>query len=211
MSLYAENKGGGFTLTPSGSHLGVCYRIIDLGTQKVEYMGTSKFQHKVMFAWELHITDDDGRAVRMDDDRPFSIFKNYTLSWSDKATLRQDLQSWRGKPFTQEELNRFDLKNVLGAWGMVNVIERQGQNGKTYANVSGITPVPSIIRQQGLPQRINKLELFTLSNPDIEMFSTFSDNLKAKIQASPEWQKRNATLPQSEVVVNDLGDDEIPF
>jgi hypothetical protein len=211
MSFYVENKGGGFDPCPTGIHLANCYRIIDLGTQKIEYMGQSKFQHKVMFAWELHITDDNGNQVKMNDGRPFSIFKNYTLSWSDKSNLRQDLQSWRGKPFTQEELNRFDLKNVLGAWGMVNVIERQGQNGKTYANVSGITPVPSMIRQQGLPQRVNKLELFTLSNPDMEMFNSFSDNLKQKISSSPEWQKLSVKEPQKEYSAFADTDEEIPF
>jgi hypothetical protein len=52
----------------------------------------------------------------MRDGRPFAMFKNYTLSWSEKANLRLDLQSWRGKPFTQEEMRRFDLETILGAW-----------------------------------------------------------------------------------------------
>jgi hypothetical protein len=208
MSLYAENKGGDFERAPTGSHLGRCYRIVDLGTQKTEFQGTVKFQHKVMFGFELSIISDGGSSVKMRDGRPFAIFKNYTLSWSDKATLRQDLQSWRGKPFSQDELNRFDLKNVLGQWGMVNVIERAGANGKTYMNVSTITPVPAMIRQQGMPQGINKLEMFTLSNPDMEMFNTFSENLKAKIASSPEWQKLSQAQPTPSYA-ND--DEEIPF
>jgi hypothetical protein len=125
----------------------------------------------------------------MNDGRPFGIFKNYTLSWSEKANLRLDLQSWRGKPFTQEEMRKFDLKNVLGAWCMLNVIERQGTDGNMYANVNGVTPVPAMIKQNGLPTAVNKNELFKIDEPDMEMFNGFSENLKKKITSSPEWEK----------------------
>jgi len=212
MSLYAENAGGDFERCPIGNHLGRCYRIIDLGTQKTEYMGTPKFSHKVMLGWELFCTDDNGQQVRMRDGRLFAIFKNYTLSWSEKANLRLDLQSWRGKPFSPEEMKRFDLKNVLGVYGMINVIERQGQNGKTYANVSSLTPVPSVVRQNGLPTAVNKLEFFNISEPNMDLFNSFSENLKTKISSSPEWQKRSVQAqPQNDYSAFADTDEEIPF
>lgn len=211
-----EDKGGNFERCPSGMHLARCYRIIDLGTQKSEYMGQVKYLHKVMLGWEIHGTDDAGKPLKMNDGRPFGIFKNYTLSWSEKANLRLDLQAWRGRPFTQEEMRKFDLKNVLGAWCMLNVIERPGQDGKTYTNVNGVTPVPAIIKQNGLPEPVNKNELFNLTEPDMAMFETFSENLKTKIKASPEWQKleSKAAAPASAPaatggVEEDM--DDIPF
>ena len=42
-----------FELTPAGSHVAVCYRIVDLGTQLIEYNGETKKQHKIMVGWEL--------------------------------------------------------------------------------------------------------------------------------------------------------------
>ena len=51
MSFIVEDKGGDFERCPSGMHLGRCYRIIDLGTQKSEYMGQVKYLHKVMLGW----------------------------------------------------------------------------------------------------------------------------------------------------------------
>lgn len=188
MSFFVEDKGG-FEVTPTGLHLARCYRIVDVGTQKSEYKGQVKFLHKIMIGWEILGTDEDGQPIRMKDGRPFAMFKNYTMSWSEKATLRGDLQSWRGKPFTQEELRRFDLKTVLGAFCMLNVIERQGNDGKMYVNVAGISPVPAMIKQAGLPAAVNKNEIFNLSEPDMELFESFSDNLKNKIKASPEGQK----------------------
>ena len=216
MSFIVEDKGGNFERCPSGMHLGRCYRIVDLGTQKSEYMGQVKYLHKIMIGWEIHGTDDAGKPIKMQDGRPFAIFKNYTLSWSEKANLRLDLQSWRGKAFTQEEMRKFDLNNVLGAWCMLNVIERDGQNGKVYANVDGITPVPSIIKQNGLPAPINDNEIFNLQNPNMEIFAKFSDNLKAKITSSPEWEKLQNKSPDmaraaAAAAPSDDEDSDIPF
>lgn len=217
MSFYVEDKGGNFERCPPGMHLARCYRIIDLGTQKSEYMGQTKYLHKVMLGWEIHGTDDAGQPLLMKDQRPFAIFKNYTLSWSEKANLRLDLQSWRGRPFSQEEMQKFDLKNVLGAFCMLNIIERPGKtDGKMYTNVDGVTPVPSIIKQNGLPQGVNKTELFNLTDPDMTMFETFSDNLKAKIKSSPEWQKlerqmSGAGAPAAAPAAAADEDDDIPF
>lgn len=217
MSFYVEDKGGNFERCPPGMHLARCYRIIDLGTQKSEYMGQTKYLHKVMLGWEIHGTDDAGQPLLMKDQRPFAIFKNYTLSWSEKANLRLDLQSWRGRPFSQEEMQKFDLKNVLGAFCMLNIIERPGKSdGKMYTNVDGVTPVPSIIKQNGLPQGVNKTELFNLTDPDMTMFETFSDNLKAKIKSSPEWQKlerqmSGGSAPAAAPAAAADEDDDIPF
>jgi hypothetical protein len=215
MSFYVEDKGGNFERCPSGMHLARCYRIIDLGTQKSEYMGQVKYLHKVMIGWEIHGTDDNGQPLKMNDGRPFAIFKNYTLSWSEKANLRLDLQSWRGKPFSQEEMRKFDLKAILGAWCMLNIIERPGKtDGKMYTNVDGVTPVPAIIKQNGLPQPVNANELFNLQTPDMTMFETFSDNLKAKIKSSPEWEKlqsKGAPAPEREPGSDDDIDEDIPF
>ena len=101
---------------------------------------------------------------------------------------------------------------------MLNVIERAGQNGNTYSNVDKVTPVPSMIKQNGLPQAVNKNEIFNLQEPDMAIFETFSDNLKAKITASPEWQKlqkgndyqRNAIAEANTPQAREE-DDDIPF
>jgi hypothetical protein len=212
MSFIVESSGN-FERCPSGMHLARCYRIIDLGTQKSEYLGQVKFLRKIMLGWEIHGSDEQGNPLKMNDGRPFAVFKNYTLSWSEKANLRLDLQAWRGKPFTQEEMRKFDLKNVLGAWCMLNIIERQGQNGNTYSNVDGVTPVPSVIKSNGYPEAINANEMFNLQEPDMKLFEGFSDHLKAKITASPEWQKLQGQ-PQAESTSSfssSVEDDNIPF
>lgn len=211
MGFYVEDKGIEFENCPPGVHLARCYSIIDLGTQKSEYMGQVKFQPKIRIAWEIHGTDDDGQPVRMKDGRPFAVFRQYTRSWSNKSNLRLDLQSWRGKPFSEIEMKRFELDKVLGLWCMLNVIEREGQDGKIYANINGVTPVPNVIKQSGLPEGINPTEQFDMREPDMSVFEGLSKSLKNKIMDSPEWAKISNKPSVQTGFSDEPQDDPIPF
>ena len=218
MSFFVENTApsGDFKQVPAGLHLGRCYRIIDLGTQRSEYDGQEKHQRKIMLGWELHGKDDEGEELVTERGDPLAIFKNYTLSWSEKANLRIDLQNWRNKPFTDAEMRRFDIQTILGAWCMLTVIPRPGKNGKMYSNVKGVAPVPSVIKSAGLPPAINPNQVFRIAEPDFEMYENFGKGLKAMIESSPEWQALQGKKPAPQPVkapssgFDDMEDD-LPF
>lgn len=222
MSFIVENTApaGDFKAVPAGLHLARCYRIIDLGTQRSEYEGVEKHQRKIMLGWELHGKDDEGNELVTERGDPLAIFKNYTLSWNDKANLRIDLQNWRNKPFTETEMRRFDIQSILGAWCMLTVIQRAGKKpGKTekmYANVKAVSPVPSVIKTAGLPPAINPNQVFRLAEPDFELYDTFGKGLKAMIEASPEWQAIQGKKPAQNASnaassgFDDMADD-LPF
>ena len=207
--IVEQNTESNFKPVPAGSHLGRCWRIIDLGSQKVEYMGETKVQRKIMIGWELFGEDTDGTPLKTDDGKLMSIFKQYTLSWSENANLRKDLQAWRGKAWTDAEASRFDLKAVLGAYCMLNVIVTS-KNGKTYSNVDGIAPVPAMIKSSGLPDGVNKAQLFTIADPDMDVFDSLSNHLKQKIEGSPEWKSKGQLKTSAPSGFDDM-DDEIPF
>ena len=213
MALIAKESGGGtFTPVPPGMYLARCYRIVDLGTQKSEYLGQVKNLQKVMLQFEVHGEDDEGKPLLTAKGEPMSISKNFTLSLAEKATLRKDLQTWRGKEFTADELKGFQLDNVLGAWAMIAITKAMGNNGKEYTNIANINSVPKAMKAS-LPQGHNKCAAFYLDSPDMEMFETFSDNLRAKIEQSPEWQSRGkqSTKESSKDSGFDDMDDDIPF
>jgi hypothetical protein len=117
MALNASAKGGS-SMEPiePGLYKATCYQVLDLGTHP-GFKG--KLQHKIMITWEipeLRIdVPEDSDSPHAGKDMPRVVGKEYTLSLSDRATLYKDLTSWRGKPFTDEELQAFDLFNVLGA------------------------------------------------------------------------------------------------
>lgn len=190
MSLVAKASASGtFTPVPPGTYLARCYRIVDLGTQKSEYLGTIKHLPKVMLQFEVHGEDDQGNPLVTSKGEPMTISKNFTLSLAEKATLRKDLVSWRGRDFTKTELDGFELKNVLGAWAMIAVTKTLGNNGKEYTNIANINTVPKQFKQN-LPEAFNKTAIFSIAEADMELFETFSDGLKSKIMSSPEWQER---------------------
>jgi len=217
MGLVAKaTSGSNFVPVPAGMHLARCYRIIDLGTQKTTWQGTEKHLPKVMLQFEVHGNDESGKPIVTAKNEPMTISKNFTNSLGEKATLRQDLKSWRGRDFTQAELNGFELKNVLGAWAMITVATSLGQDGKEYTNITNINPVPSMVKQAGLPEGFNKTGVFWIEEPDMEMFETFGDGLKKKIESSPEWQNSKNTMYQKEQMAGaksgfeDMVDD-VPF
>jgi hypothetical protein len=189
-----------------------------MGTQKSDFQGQVKHLQKVMLQFEVHGEDDNGKPLVTAKGEPMSISKNFTLSLAEKATMRKDLQAWRGRDFTPEELRGFELKNVLGAWAMITASKAVGNNGKEYTNIVSINPVPVAIKKAGMPEGFNKLAMFVISNPDMELFETFGNGLKEKITSSPEWRARNggqeqtpARKPTNTGSGFDDMDDDIPF
>lgn len=188
MSITATNKGGDIVLPPSGNHIARCYSMIHIGTIEDEYMGEKKKMNKIRISWEssneLH-TFDESKGPQ-----PFSVSKEYTLSMNDRATLRKDLESWRGKEFTDEESASFDVTKVLGKFCMVNVIHKKSTAGKDYAAITSITPMPKGIPE---PKPINPIFEFSFEQFDSKKLESLPDWIKTKIKSSDEY--RNVIQP----------------
>ncbi len=106
MGLIAKTTGGSdMTPAPEGTHLARCVQVVDKGTQVSDFY--KKAYHKVMIGWELpeELNPDD-------ENLPYLVWGHYTVSLSDNANLRHMLESWRGKRFTAEELDGFNLRNI---------------------------------------------------------------------------------------------------
>lgn len=172
MGTTAKASGGDFPKAPVGTHIARCYQVIDLGHQKIVWQGKEKWQPKVMFSWELC-------NELMEDGRPFSVSNRYTLSLAEQSVLRPSLESWRGKPFTEEELAGFDVKTVLGAYCMLGVVHNTS-DGKTYANVSAILPLP---KGMAKPPAVNPNVYFNIDSDDPE---TLPEWLKNTVNKSRE-------------------------
>lgn len=171
-------------LPPAGNHLAICFQVIDLGTQKEEFKGEVKFQRKIRISFEL---PEEKKKFKEDDiEKPYVISKEYTLSLGKKANLRHDLESWRSKGFTEEELKGFDLAKLLGAPGYVQVIHKTSGKGNDYAVVNSITSKPKSV--QAPPLTNPKLE-FSLSEFSQSIFDSLPDFLKEKIKKSPEYNE----------------------
>jgi hypothetical protein len=214
MGFIAKDSGGGnFKRVPSGAYIGRCYSLIDLGTQLTSGQYGDKLQHKLRIGWELFGEDEQGNPLTVNMDgktMPMTISKSYTVSLHEKAGLRRDLVAWRGKDFTNEELNGFELKNVLGQWAMISVVETEN-NGQTYTNIANINPVPASIKKNGLPEAHNETKIFDINDPDMDLFESFSENLQNKIKKSPEWERLHGSSPSSTGADFSDMESDIPF
>lgn len=208
MGFIATDAGGegNFKRVPAGAYIGRCYSLIDLGSQLTDGQFGKKIQHKIKIGWELFGEDDQGNPLTVDVDgveMPMTISKNYTVSLHEKANLRKELSAWRGRDFTDEEAKAFDVSKLVGAYGMVNVTTSEN-NGKTYSNVAGLTPIPSALRN-AKPLPVHKEVIFNLDDPDMMIFETFYDKLKEQIRLSPEW------CGEKQPDFSGMPDDGIPF
>jgi hypothetical protein len=133
MPIIAKASGSNFIPAPAGPHPSVCVDVVDLGTLEITYANQTKKQHKIDIVWQI--------SEEMDDGRPYRVKKRYTLSLHEKAGLRKDLENWRGRPFTDTELDGFDVETVIGVACLLNVIHN-ASGGNIYANVSTIMRLP---------------------------------------------------------------------
>lgn len=187
----SENGGGDFTPVAEGTHIARCVRVIDLGLQP----GSQQFpdaKMKVLFVWELptEMTEIDGEL------RPSLLMSRYTASLHKKSGLRGDLESWRGRAFTEAELKGFGLKAVLDVPCMITVVH--SADGK-YANVRSIAKMP---RGIPCPPRISELLYYEIEDGHNAVYHKLSEKLRATIDigagarpASPQPQHAAAPAP----------------
>lgn len=185
MSIIARSKGEGqgYDPLPEGSHLAICYAVIDLGDQWSQAYG--KMNRKIRLMWEV-----PGETIVIDGKTmPRAIGKTYTLSLSPKSALLKDLQSWRGRPFNSQELDGFDLKDVLAKPCLIQVLHNPKPDGNgVYADVSAVMSIPKGMLQ-GKVAPVNPTIYFDLSDAScIQMINTLTDKTREMIMASQTWQ-----------------------
>lgn len=179
MSLIASTVSEDFELTPAGTIAAICWRVIDLGTQQSNWEGQVKRAKKIAISWELP------SEKMADGTRVFSIHKRYTISLHEKATLRKDLEAWRGVPFTDEELRGFDISKLLGKACLLGIVHER-KDGKTFADITSILKLP---KGMPIPEPVNNPVRFDLSEFSQTVYDSFSESLKATIAKSPEYQE----------------------
>lgn len=208
MKLPKPSEGGNREPVPAGTHLGMCYRFIDMGTQKTEYQGQVKMTRRVMISW---LIPDE----LMSDGKPFSAHKTYTWSMHEKATLRHDLETWRGMAFTPEDFGKFDTKNLLGKPCMLSVTQETKPDGAVFSNVASVGKP-----MKGLPiPKLTEPTVYLSLEPgdfDQAAYETLGNGLKERIALSPEFKALGAKQTQEDYSDDSLSagadpSDDIPF
>lgn len=204
--MIAKETGGSFEVAPAGTHVARCFGLIDMGTQIDSFEGRKKSARKVSIRFELPMElQQNGEH----EGQPFQLSKTYTLSLHKKAGLRAALESWRSRPFTEEELKGFDLRKVMGAPCMISVIHNE--NGK--ANISSVS---AMVKGMQIPAQVNPSLYFSLDPEEFSetAFEALGDWFKGKIADSPEYKALKSGKPLSDAPDTEWGvdmDEDIPF
>lgn len=199
MLITAEGKE--FEQPPVGTAVARCYRILDLGTQEGTWKNKPIFRRQVHFTWEL---PNDLMSEGDHAGKPFATSKFYTASLSEKANLRKDLENWRGREFSPEELAGFDPRNVLGKACLLSLTK----NEKGKVRVTGVSGLP---KGMDVPKQVNPSIYFSLDDFSTSEFEALPEFFRELIAKSPEYQRKlNNTEEDLREPINDLKDD-IPF
>ena len=156
--IVSANEGSSYTPIEEGTYMAVCYGLIDIGDEYSEKF--DKCSPKFMILWELvgaGTITVDGKEINR------GVSQKYSKSLNAKSNLRKDLRAWRGREFTEEELKRFDMINILGAPCQIQIIN-QNSNGKVYSNIAAIMNLP-----KGMPKPMPTQEVVNWDFEDHEI------------------------------------------
>ena len=181
MAIIAK-AGGDFKPAPEGTWPAVCVDVVDLGIVQPKNP-TYKPQHRIQLRWVLDAEPANG------DGRPPMIVRSFGLSLNEKSNLRPFLEAWRGRAFTEAELEGFDVETILGANCQLQVLHRR-DNGKVYANVSSILPLGRGMKKMAVP-------------PDY--IRQVERDRRAQLEKAPDGP------PSDEVDYDTISDEDIPF
>jgi hypothetical protein len=203
-NIASDSGGGDFKPVPAGNHVGICSMVVGLGKQRINSaMFGESVKPQIYVAWELpheqmEWTDKDGNVRN----GPMRIGRSYTLSLHENAALRHDLESWRGRPFTEEERRGFDINKLASAPAMVNVTHEE-RNGKTYANVTAVTPMP---KGMDKPALSDSAIIY-----DDDEFRHNYDHLPEWLQKKIDAQVKDEPKPEQPAYAGADLDDDVPF
>jgi len=204
-----------------GTYHAICYSVIDFGTQTVQYLTESKQVHQVRITWEIPQErieiEKDGQKLNL----PRVIGMTYTLSTHEKSNLGILLTSWRGKPFTLEERNSFDVFTVLGANCLLTVINKisKATSNPYHCVASASKLMPGM--EKKTPE--NPILKYSFNDDGLEIpegvYSWMQDIIKASVeyQAIEGASQNNEPASAQDNYVNDAppeapdDSDSIPF
>jgi hypothetical protein len=167
----------------AGMHIARAYGLFDLGTHYDEKF--AKERREIVVVWEIPGERIDVERNGKKTNLPRAISKRYTLSLHEKARLRADLESWRGRPFTAEELTGFVVKTILGKPCLLNITHSKKED-RIFANIGAITP---LMKGMTAPAQENPDAFFSFDDGSHHFPKGMPDWICEAASASKEWIK----------------------
>lgn len=188
MGLIVKNKKG-VSIPPmaAGTYISVCVGIVDLGEQYSEKF--KKYSDKVLVIWEI-----PSQTIEVDGElKPRWLSKDFASSLNEKSNLCKFLVPWRGRAFSEEELDEsgagFDLKTMLGTGCMLSVTIGKRDDGSEYNAIAASVGLPDGIP---VPTTATELIAFDTDAWDDKVFESLPEWVRDRIKKSTQYQKLHA-------------------
>ena len=200
-------------LAPDGIQAAICSDIVDLGYVETTWEGVTKskpmiritflLDEKIPAQWEHPHANTTVNVGALKPDlvgRPFGVSRRFTANLHEKSSLRQFLKTWRGKDFTPEELDGFDVEKLIGVPAAITIVHNQN-GGKWYANVEVASKLP---KQWAAPQIPDDYVRIKDREPKEERDEPEPEPVAAGVSfgRGPDADFSGEPIP---------GDDELPF
>jgi len=208
-----ESKNGERQLPEAGATIGVCFSIVDLGTQKTNWDGDEKWTPKVRLAFELpdqtiegEVTEN-GKTTKVT--KPMVVSMELTRSLGERATLRKHLETWRGQSFTSKELAAFNMKNLLGKAAMLTLVRKTSQAGREYCAIQGLAKLPKSVKAPTTTE--NTQVFYEIEEGKGGAFAEMPEWLQGKILDSKELSGAASAPVAHKAASTDVDGNTMPF
>jgi hypothetical protein len=182
---------GDFTPAPEGQFQAVCVDVVDLGISKRMNTFTQKEEERdeLRIVFQLKVLDQAGNEIRTEQGGRFLVSQMFKKSLHEKSKLRPFLESWRGRKFTKDELDGFDVERLIDANAILQTVHNISKaNGKTYANIQSLMPVNPAFNLQPLqPENYTRKKDRTAEAPKAQAAApvSFVPQMAAGVSAKP--------------------------
>ena len=172
-----------------GTYFAVCIGDIDLGEQETTYNGQTRYVDQIQLIFELpnELIEVDGEQ------KPRWLSRRFSAKTTTKSNLRKFLETWYGKQFTEEAINAFDTKSLLGKAAMLSVVLSEDGN---YANIASAAALPKGVPA---PEAQSEFLHFDITQWDDAAFEKLPEYLQELIKKSTQYRKSH--LPEDEISV----------
>lgn len=140
-TITAKGNDSKFKPHPDGQFVAQCVDAIDLGEKVDDYPGKPEsLAHKCALVFRTgEQNPETGELI--------DIAQEFTVSMGEKANLRKALESWRGKPYTEQQIEEgVPIHKLAGNWALIAIAHKQSGKGRTYAFIQSIVGVPTAMR-----------------------------------------------------------------
>jgi hypothetical protein len=180
---------GNYQPHPQGAYNARCVDVVDLG--KVETQFGVKPMLKLVFITDCDEPREDGKS--------WLVSRRFAATIHKKSSLGGFLTTWRGRPFTRDEVNGFDPENLVGLPAYISVSHKE-KDGETYDSLDSAMRIPNGAKAPAVPKDYVRWQ----DRDPVEQAKRKAEAEAARINGHDE-------PPLPEEPPEDGGDDDTPF